>query len=781
MLRRLPLPCLQTAEALVAVGIPCARAELAHLLDAGSGERAAGLDTALQALAGQALVWPDERGLLHAVPALRRIWPSALGLEPPVAELLADATAEELRSMLALLRLRVPVAKRQRLAVLAEHFADRAWLTAVVAGAPPGVGPLLAESSQSGVALRALAVSASGETGRAARWARERGLLVRAHHGYGPARMPAEVTLALRGPRWHAPFDPVPPEPALVAVGPAEVERETVSAATAFGAQAASVLAECAARPPVLLKTGGVGPRELGRLGKQTQCSEAVVRLVLESAFAAGLLVGAGDSAPTRTGVKGGPRRVVAPSKRAPDPEAGGGLLAVTPAYDAWAGRDPAGQLVDLALAWWTLPFTPTASQDRDGKSWPALISRPASPGCRHARRGVLTAAGRLPAGHGAARSAGLGRLAGWHRPLVDQLPQDSTPFALVIHEAELLGLVARGTLSPLGAALAAHSPEQPDALLESARRLLPTAADRARLGTDLTAVVTGPPTAALAALLDAAAEREARGTASVWRFTPASVRRALDAGRTPQGLAEELAAIGTAGGEVAQLPQPLAYLITDTARRHGRIRVLQPGCVLHGTDPALLAELAAHRMLTTLRLRLLAPTVLLSAADPEATLAALRAEGYAPVAEGHDGTVRVERAPAERSAPLPAQRGAPGRPARSTPTAEELRALAHRLLTAPSTPEEDGEVDEWTEETAEALAARARQLTPSAIRRLASAIRFEHTVTITYQNPSGDRTMRTLSELEFDPPFLYGWCHLSDGHEEFALSRIQDVLPAHG
>lgn len=408
VLRRLPLPCLQTAEALVALGPPADRAELARLLDALDGERAAGLDTALQALAGQALVWPDPRGRLTCVPALRQVWPHALGLDAPLSELLADTTSEELRAVLALLRLRVPVTKQQRLDTLAEHFADPAWLATVVAGAPPGIAGLLEESARSTVTRQALVASASGEAGRAARWARERGLLVRAHHGYGPTRMPAEVTLALRGPAWHAPFDPCPPEPDLVEVGVAEVEREAVSAATAFGSQAASVLAECAARPPALLKTGGVGPRELGRLGRQTQCAEPLVRLVLESASAAGLLTGAADPETSRPTGKGITRRVVAPSKRpSPDPEAGGGQLRVTPAYDAWAELDPARQLVELVLAWWALPFTPTATQDRDGKAWPALISRSPNPSCRHARRGVLTAAGRLPAGRGAASAAG--------------------------------------------------------------------------------------------------------------------------------------------------------------------------------------------------------------------------------------------------------------------------------------------------------------------------------------------------------------------------------------
>jgi hypothetical protein len=52
-------------------------------------------------------------------------------------------------------------------------------------------------------------------------------------------------------------------------------------------------------------------------------------------------------------------------------------------------------------------------------------------------------------------------------------------------------------------------------------------------LQSDLTAVVSGQPSAAVSRLLAASAVNEARGDAAVWRFTPASVRAALDAGWT--------------------------------------------------------------------------------------------------------------------------------------------------------------------------------------------------------------------------------------------------------
>ncbi len=97
----------------------------------------------------------------------------------------------------------------------------------------------------------------------------------------------------------------------------------------AFTAHAASVLATCSAAPPVLLKSGGVGARELSRISKAAQCDDIVVRLVLETAYDAGLLAQDGDR------------------------------VAATDGYDTWAEREPAEQLTALLHTWRTLPLTP--------------------------------------------------------------------------------------------------------------------------------------------------------------------------------------------------------------------------------------------------------------------------------------------------------------------------------------------------------------------------------------------------------------------------------------
>ncbi|MFE0458205.1 helicase-associated domain-containing protein [Kitasatospora sp. NPDC058965] len=761
-LRRLPLPCLQAAEALCALGGgPVPRSRLARLLDATAGERAAGLDTALTALAGQGLLWTGPGDRLHPNPTLRQVWPAPLGRPAPLADLLAGAGSAELRELLTVLRLPVPVARRDRLAELSALLGDPEAVADLLAGAPPAVRPLLLEGA--GTAPAPLAVAEPA--GLAAQWAHERGLLVRDPHGYGPSRVPGEVVLALRGPSWHPPFDPVPPLPELAPVSEAEVAREAAAAATAFTTRAAALLAACAAHPPTLLKGGGLGPRELGRLARTAHCAEPLVRLVLECALGAGLLLGGGRPDGRRTSH---PPRTTG---RPPDPAAEGGPLQLTAEYEDWRTRPPAEQYGALVVAWLTMPYTPTATVDPQGRPWPALLARPASPCCRHARRGLLTAAGRLPAGHGAAAAAGLGRLVAWHRPQAGRLPDQAWPFATVIAEAELLGVVARGTLSPLGAALAGYSAEQPGPLREAARELLPGATDRARIGADLTAVVAGPPSAGLAALLDAAAERETHGTASIWRFTAEGVRRALDGGRSPQQLTAELAR----AADLDRLPQPLAYLIADTARRHGRVKVLASGCVLHGDDPALLAELAAHRALAHLRLRRLAPTVLVSAAGPDRTLAALRAEGYAPAAEGADGLLLVDR-----PAPVPPPRGsAPARPARALPTGTALRRLAAQLLAAGPATTPATALPTLTEAE---LAAEAPRLSRPELTRLARALRLDQPVTVEYLTGHHTLAEHTVTTLALDPPYLHAHHRALPGRPTtpvtFELRRLHGVRP---
>ncbi|MCY0963218.1 helicase-associated domain-containing protein [Streptomyces sp. H27-H5] len=750
----LTLPDLQVAEAVAALGTTASREALAKLLGATASDAGRALEAVLETLAGHALVWPDHNGRLHTAAPLRQAWDAPLGLDAPLAELLADMTSDELRGMLVALGIKPPGTKQQRMAALVAHHSDPEIIAEVVARAPAVTQKLL--THRAGSAPRqpqAIVFGTPGPVlGPGARWALDRGLLIQDRRRYGPARMPVEVALALRGPTWRAPFAPLPPSPQLVSITPAEVEREAAASAAALLTQAASVLSACSSAPPSRLKSGGIGARELARIGKAAHADDAAVRITLEAAYAAGLLARVGDR------------------------------VAPTEAYDVWAEQEPAERLATLLQAWRELPLTSTRARDEDNKVLPALAGAPPCNGCRQARHGLFAAAAQLPAGQGVKNASDLGPTVAWHRPLADTSPTDITPFAAVIREAEMFGVIARGALSALGVHLLAHDAE---GLTATCRRLLPPAAETARIGGDLTAVVAGTAAARVAEILDATADRETSGTASVWRFSSGSIRRALDAGRAPGDIAADLAAI-TAG----TLPQPLSYLIADTARGHGRVRIAPAACVLHGEDPALLAELAAHRGLSKLGLRRLAPTVLVSRSSLDTTLAALRAEGYAPVAETAGGTVRIEKVRPQRAAapvPPPRQTG-DKRGTRSTairtskvPGGADMDDLAVRLLAAPpNAPDPDpfGSGVPFGTDTEEIVAGYAKHLSYSDVRQLAQAIDAGTAITVEYVATSGSRTVRTLSSLELDPPYLEAWCHLREAERVFTLSRIHGVMP---
>uniref|UniRef100_UPI0015F0F0FE WYL domain-containing protein n=1 Tax=Streptomyces phytophilus TaxID=722715 RepID=UPI0015F0F0FE len=107
--------------------------------------------------------------------------------------------------------------------------------------------------------------------------------------------------------------------------------------------------------------------------------------------------------------------------------------------------------------------------------------------------------------------------------------------------------------------------------------------------------------------------------------------------------------------------------------------------------------------------------------------------------------------------------------------------ALAARLLTAPPTGPQPDPHDgvPFESDTEEIIGGHARQLSLTDVRQLAHAVDEGRAVTIEYVAASGNRTVRTVSELEVDAPYLYAWCQLRDDDRVFTLSRIHGVMPA--
>jgi hypothetical protein len=489
------------------------------------------------------------------------------------------------------------------------------------------------------------------------------------------------------------------------------------------GAEAAllaltTLLDEARHRPLAALKKGGIGTRERTRLATKVGIPEPA--LWIDIAAAGSLLTRAATG------------------------------YAPTSEYDAWrAEKTAARRWAGAALAWFALEPAPTSRETDDGEVPPP---EPLSSAGGLVRRALLRAA----AGGRSIRAAAVE--IDWFCPLH---PYDeegvARKLAAAMHEAELLGVVTGDRLSALGEHLVAVAdrPEPVDALAAAVADLLPDARTLLVLQSDLTAMVSGQASAAAARLLAEAAVPESRGVAATWRFTPESVRSALDLGWTADALREELIAISG-----RPLPQPLDYLISDVARRHGAVRVRGGRACVTGSETEI-AEILATRSLRTLHLSRLAPTVLTSPFDLDDVVDRLRKAGFMPMAEDADGVaILPERADGTHRATVP-----PPRTRRRVGPAE----LAARLLAAPMGAEP-------VSPSFGRLAELAPQLDEAELALLADALDNGNDVQIVYRNRAGNRSARVVRPEELYGRWMASWCHLRSGAREFTVSGIESV-----
>ncbi len=561
------------------------------------------VDRALAALSERALLVTGP--VLRLVEAARFAWTSPLGLGPSAEHLLTLRTVDQMKSMCSRLGAKPPARKAEVIETLLSTLRDGFHIRSIVHSATEETRDLLVRVATTGEEAKQYGYySPRSFSNTPVQWAVARGLLMSSSDWSDDLVMPAEVSLALRGPDYIAPFHPRPPHCARVATDPGIVARDAAAAAGGFLRLVSVVLDEAGRSPIAALRQGGVGVRELKRLAKAHATTTDQVKLALATARGARLL----DTFGT----------------------------VPTDHYDSWLEMAPAERLAELVRAWWTLPCSPLA---RPEAAW---IPAEEDDGTDDLRAALLAAAA-TPRGEAVVDVPSLTELLRWTHPHV--LRRHRSRFAAHVdacwREAAALGLVGAATVSDAGRALLAGDPDALRASLRGVGEVVRTA----HLQADLTAVVPGTPDPELVGLLDAAADRESVAAASTWRFSQASVRRALDAGHTADALLAELTE--RAAGAV---PQTLDYLIRDVSRRHGAVRASEALSCLRADDVALLAEVAADRKLRALGLRLVAPTVITSQKPLAETLTALRAAGYSPMPETADGTAIVAETPRRRA-----------------------------------------------------------------------------------------------------------------------------------
>lgn len=213
---------------------------------------------------------------------------------------------------------------------------------------------------------------------------------------------------------------------------------------------------------------------------------------------------------------------------------------------------------------------------------------------------------------------------------------------------AELFGLTVASRPTGVAAALLHDGVDAARGIVDT---LMPAPIDSVYLQHDLTAVAPGPLDPALDSRLRSIAEVESTGLAATYRISEAGIQRALGDGDTEESLREFLTALSSTG-----IPQPVDYLLTQTAARHGRYRVstleaasagragldpeaLRLGAVsqLRADDPALLDTVEVDQALSPLGLRRVEPLRMLCRFDAETVYWALTDERYPVVVEGAD------------------------------------------------------------------------------------------------------------------------------------------------
>ncbi|MGH3498533.1 MAG: helicase-associated domain-containing protein [Nocardioidaceae bacterium] len=547
--------------------------------------------------------------------------------------------------------------------------------------------------------------------------------------------LPREVALQLRGGHLTRERTDQPPRIRSEPRDEGPVDRTAAGAAFEAIRQVELVLEAWSSAPPSVLRSGGLGVRDLRAAAGMAETDEERIAFLLDIAYSAGL-IGAGEPVQSRDGAES---------------------WLPTAAFDTWLSGAAADRWWTLASAWLSTTRATALLGTRDERDRavtpmdPDLV-RAQAPAFRWL---ALRALASLPAPAAPLDPTDVVEHAAWHRPRRGALRDDVVRATLI--EAERLGLTALGALATHGRAAL----DGGGASVAALAPLLPDPVDHVLLQADLTAVAPGPLETHLAATMGLLAEVESRGGATVFRFTTESVRRALDVGWPVEQVHAFLAAHSR-----TPVPQPLSYLVDDVARRHGRLRIGNASVYLRSDDPAELDALLADRAMSSLRLRRLGPTVAVTDVPAEMTLARLRAEGRGPVAEDLDGTPRALRPDSLRA------------PARSVPASSPVTLTPEEADTVVAAVRAGDNAARSRPPDADAARLR-RTASMDVVAALRAAAEARNSVWLAYMDQAGALTERVVDPMRVEAGWLTAYDHRSNHTQSFAVHRISKVAAA--
>ena len=428
--------------------------------------------------------------------------------------------------------------------------------------------------------------------GNAIGWLLDNGVLVALDSN--TVALPRDVAIKLRGGKIHK--DMVSKAPNLI--GKEVVQKQIDLAAIA---NISTILRWCeellhnlSDEPPTALRTGGLGVRDLKKIAEHLGIDETCAGFVAELCYLGGLLVIDSDD-----------------------------QILPTSAFDIWLTKSAEERWYSLVVLWLDTSRVSGLIGKNSDKNVAPLGPELDRAGASLIRRSTLKVLNDNPRITPDVKS--LQEIVKWINP--QRANNDYVEWTL--REAEWLGITGQGALSTFGSNLLN---EKEELEIESA---LPKPVDHILIQADNSAVAPGPLTPELASEMGTIADIESRGGATVYRFSDSSIRRGLDHGKTGDQIKTFLSKISK-----TPMPQPLEYLITDIAKRHGRLRVGSAHTYIRCEDEGLVQQILHDKKCEHLRLRKIAPQVLVTDFELAEVIGELREFGYLPAAENSGGVL---------------------------------------------------------------------------------------------------------------------------------------------
>jgi hypothetical protein len=542
--------------------------------------------------------------------------------------------------------------------------------------------------------------------------------------------LPREVGIYLRGGKTHKENFVTAP----VLAGAKRNERQVNLAAIANISTVLRWVEELlnfwAEEPADALRAGGLGVRDLKIIANHLGVDESCSAFITELAYLTSLIsIDADDR--------------IMPSNK----------------FDIWLMQTPADRWQAIASAWLITSRVSGLVGRAEAKNVAAL--GPELDRVNAARVRALTLSILRENESLAPDTTSFIELMKWRAPVRRNSSLQEELSTWTLREAEWLGITGQGAISKYG--LAFLSGDELNVINED----LPKTVDHILIQSDNTAIAPGPLEHEISRQLAIMAEIESRGGATVYRFSEATIRRALDHGKT----GDEIKAFLIKTSKTP-MPQPLEYLIADVAKKHGKLRVGNTSSFIRCEDTSLIAQIMNDKKLEVLALRRIAPEVVICDHDAADVMRVLRESGYLPAAESANGLMLMG-ARANRALTKP-------RPPRvigeiEIPSEDLLNSAIRAIRTGEKSSHKQTRLRQVANEALGALPRSTANETMDLVNRF---IAEEKSLSIGYADNNGSVTHRIIDPIRVSAGALIARDHATGEVQSFRIPRITGVAP---